>query len=130
MRILIADDTELIRRAVRNLLKAETNWEICGEAADGPQALEKARELRPDLVLLDINMPSTSGFETARLIRKEIRESKILIMSLHGADELLPGALEAGADGCVDKSRFATDLVDAIKKVLRPDEGGTHSEEN
>jgi DNA-binding NarL/FixJ family response regulator len=118
MRILIADDSEMIRHAVRGLLSAQADWEISGEACDGPQALEKSRELRPDLILLDINMPGSTGLQTARRIRQEIPETKILIMSLHDAVRFLPTVREAGADGCVDKARLAIDLVEAIKKLL------------
>jgi DNA-binding NarL/FixJ family response regulator len=117
MRILIADDSELVRRALRGLLSSEADWQICGEAADGPQAFEKACELRPDLVLLDINMPTESGIQTARQIRREIPQVKILMMSLHDAEQFLPSARAFGADGCVDKTRFSTDLVNAIKNL-------------
>lgn len=118
MRILIADDSEPVRRALRRLLAREPDWEICGEAADGPEAVEKARELRPDLALLDLSMPLANGFESARAIRKEVPETRILIMSQNDADQFLPGALEAGADGCLDKSRMAGDLIGAVKKAL------------
>lgn len=119
MRILVADDAELVRRAVRNLLSDEANWDICGEAADGPEAFQKARELQPNLVLLDINMPSESGLKTARDIRRELPTVKILIMSLHDAEQFLAGALAAGADGCLDKTRMATDLVPAIQRLFK-----------
>jgi DNA-binding NarL/FixJ family response regulator len=118
MRILIADDNSLVRHAIRTLLSKEVGFEVCGEASDGPQTLEKIRELRPNLVLLDISMPDTSGFQTARLIRDEFPEIKIVIVSQNDADRLLSGALEAGADGCLDKSRLAADLVPAIKRYV------------
>jgi DNA-binding NarL/FixJ family response regulator len=130
MRILIADDSQLLRRAVRGLLAAQPAWEICGEAADSPEALEKARKLRPDVVLLDINMPSGSGLETARVIRADIPEIKILMMSLHDPKQFLPTALQAGADGCVDKAQLSNDLVEAIKKLTRPAAGTRQPVEN
>lgn len=117
MRILIADDNDLIRRALRNLLARESGWTVCGEAADGPDAIQKARELRPDLVLLDISMPFGNGFDAARVLRQEIPDVRILILSQQEAGLILPSALEAGADGCVDKSQIAYDLVSAVKRL-------------
>ncbi len=117
MRILVADDNDLVRDAIRSLLAAEGDWEICGEAADGVSALQRAQELQPDLVLLDISMPLASGFEIARSLRKDLPQIKILIMSQEDAVQLAPSTVEAGADGCVDKARIARDLVDAIKKL-------------
>jgi len=75
LRILIADDSELVRRAIVALISRETRWEVCGQAANGEQALEKARELRPSVILLDINMPDISGLEVARRLRGKCRQS-------------------------------------------------------
>jgi DNA-binding NarL/FixJ family response regulator len=122
MRILIADDSELIRRGIGILLAREEHWQICGEASNGEEALTKALELKPDLVLLDISMPGASGLQTSRTMREQIPESKILIISHHDAAKMLPSALQAGADGCLDKSRLALDLVNAIKDL---EENGT-----
>lgn len=119
MRILIADDSEIVRRAIRTFLAKAAHCDVCGEAAHGQQALQRARELRPDLVLLDIRMPVANGFETARLIRQEMPEIKILLMSQGDAVLILPSALEAGADGCVDKARIASDLMGAIETLER-----------
>ena len=116
MRILIADDNDLVRGAIRNLLSTEPNCEVCGEAANGAQALERTRALAPELILLDISMPGASGFEVARALRHENPQIKILIMSQEDAVKLAPTALEAGADGCVDKARLARDLVETIRK--------------
>src|ERR1700676_3066807 len=117
MRILIADDNEMVRRGVKGLLSSETTWEVCGEAIDGTEALRKARELLPDLVLLDINMPGMSGLEAARLLRREVPKAKILVMSLHDPLQLLPRVLEAGAHACVDKSCLGPDLLQTIKGI-------------
>ena len=115
MRILIADDNELIRRSVAALLSAEPAWEICGEAPDGAEALRKARTLQPNVILLDISMPGASGLEVARTIRLEMPDAKIVIMSHHDPVMLLPRVLEAGAHACVDKGSLGTDLFPAIE---------------
>jgi DNA-binding NarL/FixJ family response regulator len=117
MRILIADDHHLVRRGVGDLLSKEAGWEICGEATDGAQAFQKACELNPDLVLLDISMPDGSGFEAARRIRQEIPHVKILMMSHHDPTQFVQSAIASGADGCIDKARLAPDLVATIKSL-------------
>src|ERR1700722_15860592 len=117
MRILIADDNELIRQGVASLLANEPGLEVCGEARDGMDALQKAQELHPDLVLLDISMPGISGYETARLLRESIPYIKILVMSFGDQPQLLPRVLEAGADECVDKARLASGLLGGIRKL-------------
>ncbi|HEY6370376.1 MAG TPA: response regulator transcription factor [Candidatus Sulfotelmatobacter sp.] len=117
MRILIADDSELVRRGVRNILAPKASWEVCGEAQDGPDAIQKATELLPDLVLLDISMPGMSGLEVAGILREKVPATKIVVLSQHDPALLLPCALEAGAHACIDKSRLATDLVPAIERI-------------
>jgi DNA-binding NarL/FixJ family response regulator len=117
VRILIADDNEMIRRAVRGLLSSETTWQICGEAIDGAGTLLKARELLPDLILLDISMPGKNGLEVARLLRQEVPEAKIVVISQHDAMQLLPRVLEAGAHACVDKGRLSMNLIVTIKSI-------------
>jgi DNA-binding NarL/FixJ family response regulator len=116
MRILIVDDNERIRRGVFNILASKKNWNVCGEARDGMEAIRKARVL-PDLILLDISMPGLNGLEAARLLRQEIADTKILLMSQYDPIPLLPGAIQAGANGCVDKSRLGTDLLSCIERI-------------
>jgi DNA-binding NarL/FixJ family response regulator len=118
MRILIVDDNETMRRAVKALLISRNGWEVCGEARDGLEAIERARELQPDLILLDISMPGMNGLEVARRIRKESVAVKILIMSQNEAAQFLPAAIGAGADGCIDKTQISTELPHAIKNIL------------
>jgi DNA-binding NarL/FixJ family response regulator len=117
MRIFIADDNDAVRRGVVGLLSSETGWKVCGEARDGSEALQKARELRPDLILLDISMPGMNGLEVARLLRQALPEARILVVSQHDPIHMLPSVVEAGGDGCVDKSRLGTDLVASIKNI-------------
>lgn len=117
MRILIVDDNERIRRGVMVILASKKNWNVCGEASDGMEAVRKARELLPDLILLDISMPGLNGLEAARLLRQEIANAKILLMSQYDPLPLLPGAIQAGANGCVDKSRLGTDLLSSIERI-------------
>jgi DNA-binding NarL/FixJ family response regulator len=116
MRILIADDNARVRQAVRTLLSKEAGLEVCGEASGGLHTLDRIRELRPNMVLLDLNMPDADGFRTARRIRDEFPDVKILIVSQNDPQRMLPSAIAAGADGCLDKSCLGADLVPAIKR--------------
>jgi two-component system, NarL family, nitrate/nitrite response regulator NarL len=120
MRILIADDNNRIRVAIKAMLRAEAGFEICGEATDGHQALELARQLLPDLVLLDIHMPKPDGFHVARRLHLEFPQVKILIMSHGDAAMMLPSALQIGADGCIDKAHLGTDLARRLRQLLEP----------
>ena len=117
MRILIIDDSEAVRRGVKDLISSETSWEVYGEARDGMEGIQKARELHPDVILLDISMPGMNGLEVGRRLRQDSRLAIILIMSQNDASQLLPSAIAAGADGCVDKGRITVDLVAVIKNA-------------
>jgi signal transduction histidine kinase len=123
VRILIADDHELVREGLRALLASRPAWEVCGEAADGVEAIEKAAELQPDIVLLDVSMPRLSGLEAAALIRRESPTSEILIVSQHDPAEMLPSALKAGARGFVSKSDIASNLLSTIESIVGPARG-------
>jgi DNA-binding NarL/FixJ family response regulator len=117
LRILIADDNEMVRRGVAGLLSSEPKWEVCGEAKDGSEALVKAQELLPDLILLDISMPGMNGLDEARLLRQDVPQAKILVMSQYDPIQLLPRVLALGGNGCMDKGRLGTDLVASIKRI-------------
>jgi two-component system, NarL family, response regulator NreC len=118
MRILIVDDHEFLRRAVRELLSSRADFEVCGEAQDGSEAIRKAVELLPDLILLDISMPGPDGLEAARTLRQLVPAVKILVMSQNDPEFLLPQTLAAGAQGCVDKSRLAAELLPVIDRLM------------
>jgi two-component system response regulator NreC len=119
MRILIADDNQLVRRGIAGLLSGENTCEICGEASNADETLQKADELRPDLILLDVSMPGTDGLNTAQLLKQKFPALKILIISQHDPKQLLPRSLEAGAHGCIDKARISTDLLPTLKKFKK-----------
>jgi PAS domain S-box-containing protein len=120
VRILIADDHELVRQGLRSLLASRPSWEVCGEAADGREAIEKAAQLKPDIVLLDVSMPRLNGLEAARIIRRESPGSEILIVSQHTPAEMLPSALKVGARGFVSKSELACNLLSTIESIVTP----------
>jgi len=121
MRILIADDNRDVRRGVAKILSSRPSWEICGEAQDGAEAIQKATELLPDLILLDLSMPGLSGMEVAQALRETVGNAKIVIMSQNDPTILLPIALQAGAHACIDKSRLVADLVPTLEKIQRHD---------
>ena len=121
-RILIADDHEVMRRGVRGLLESHDEWAVCGEAFEGREVVTKSRELRPDLIIMDINMPGLTGIDAAQQIRKENPTAKILFFSVHESAQTVREVVNAGAQGYVAKSRAGHDLVDAVRSVL---DGGT-----
>src|SRR5215467_11908516 len=125
MKIMIADDFKAIRSAVAGILSRHSGWEVCGEAENGPEAVEKAKQLHPDLVLLDISMPGMDGLHAARLIRENVPSTKILILSHHDPAQLLVDARRSGADGCIDKSRIAADLVPSIVRLESQESAAT-----
>src|SRR5215469_2974191 len=120
LRILIADDHELVRRGVRTLLEAEPGWKVVAEASDGQEAFEKAKETNAEVVVLDIGMPRLSGLETARRLKRNLPQIKVLMLTVHDSERLALEVLNAGARGYVTKSDTARDLVIAIE-ALRKD---------
>jgi CheY-like chemotaxis protein len=117
-RILIADDHELMRRGLRGLLESHDEWAVCGEAVEGTEAVRKSTDLKPDLVIMDVNLPGLSGIEAALQIRREREGAKILFFTVHDSDEVIREIVEAGALGYVAKSRASQDLMDAVRNVL------------
>ena len=118
VRILIADDHEIVRQGIRSLFDLQTDWEICGEAVDGLDAIEKSKHLKPDVILLDVSMPHLNGLDAARVIRKEVPQTKILMVSQHDAAYMSQRALEVGARGYVAKSELSRRLLAAVESVI------------
>jgi DNA-binding NarL/FixJ family response regulator len=121
-RILVADDHEVVRQGVRAILQPRPDWEICGEAVDGRDAIRLAQQLRPDVIVMDITMPIMSGLEACQEIAKLELPSRVLIFTMHESKSLGPSVRKAGAHGYVVKSRAAQDLIDALDRLLA---GGT-----
>jgi DNA-binding NarL/FixJ family response regulator len=119
VRILIVDDHAVLRRAVRRLLESRSEFEVCGEAEDGPQAIKLAAEVKPDVVILDIAMPMMNGFEAGRKIRAVSPHSQIVILSSHKDKQLLEEARNVGAVCYVPKSEAERELIDAVKAAAR-----------
>jgi len=118
-RIVIADDHEVVRKGLRAILEAHPGWEGCGEAADGRSAVERAEELRPDVIVVDIGMPHLNGLEATRQILKNQPDTKVLILSVYESEQLVEEVLDAGARGYVLKSDASRDMVRAIEELQR-----------
>ena len=114
LRILIADDHEVARQGIRALLESHPGWEVCAEAKDGREAVELATNSKPDIVLLDIGMPNLNGLDAARQILAMSPAIRILILTMHDAEQVVREVLAAGARGFVLKSDAARDLVAAV----------------
>ena len=117
--ILVADDFEGWRRQVRSLLRARPEWQVIAEASDGLEAVQKAEELKPDLILLDIGLPKLNGIKGARRIRQLSPRSKIVFLSLYNSLDVVQAALGTGALGYVLKSDARSELLPAVDAVLR-----------
>ena len=116
-RILVADDHPVVRRGIRALLEGHADWEICGEATTGREAVEMARQLAPDLVVLDLSMPELNGLEATRQILKQAPRTQVLVLTMHHSEELAHQVLAAGARGYVLKSDADQHLVTAVESL-------------
>jgi DNA-binding NarL/FixJ family response regulator len=119
VRILIADDHELIRKGIWTTLAPSEDLEVCGEAATGLEAVEKAIKLAPDLVIMDVAMPVLSGLDAAREIRKMMPDLPILIVSMHDEAAMVTASRAAGAQGFITKTDVSTALLIAVHALLR-----------
>ena len=122
IRVLIVDDHEVVRQGVRSLLAALTDFEVCGEAVDGQDGVEKAKQLKPDVIVMDISMPNLNGLEATRLIRCVLPNVGVLILSQHESTEAIQQTRRAGALGYVAKSSIADQLQNAVEAVSRGEE--------
>ncbi len=117
LRILVADDHEVVRRGLCALLEGQREWKVCGEAADGREAVEKAQDLKPDVAIIDIGMPTLNGLEATRQILKSNPRIKVLVLTLHDSDQVVREVLNAGARGFLLKSDAARELISAVEEL-------------
>jgi DNA-binding NarL/FixJ family response regulator len=117
LKILIADDHDIIRRGLRQLLSTRAGWEVCGEAKTGRDAVSLAEQLKPDVVVMDISMPDLNGLEAARQIHKSTPKIGILILTMHFTDQLVREVVDCGARGYILKSDADRDLVSAVESI-------------
>lgn len=118
-RVLLVDDHTVVRAGLRALLEASNRVEVVGEASSGEEGVEKARALKPDVVIMDLAMPGIDGVQATRRIAALGIETKVLVLTVHDEDEFLLPALDAGADGFLNKSVADTELLGAIEAILR-----------
>ncbi len=119
LELLVTDDHDIVRRGLRDLLEKQPGWKVVAEATNGREAVEKTKELKPDVSILDISMPSLNGLEAARQIVASGSPTKVLILTVHHSDPLIQQMLKAGVRGYVLKSDAASELVHAVEAVQR-----------
>jgi len=119
LRILLADDHEIVRRGLCSLLQKHDGWEVCGEASDGREAVEKAKQLNPDVVILDVGMPNLNGLDATRQLMQHDPDFKVIVLTITDSDQVIRESLDAGARGFVLKSDAARDLVSAVEALER-----------
>ena len=117
LRILIADDHEIVRKGVRDVIEAHPGWQVCAEASDGQQVLELVQKEKPDIAVLDVSLPSLNGVALTRLLRKECPNVRVLLFTMHDDDETMSSGLAAGARGYVLKSDSESHLEAAISAL-------------
>lgn len=117
LRILLVDDHEMLRRGLRAILTERADWEICGEASDGRQAIEMADKLRPDVIVMDLAMPELNGLEATRQIRRVLPRAEILVLTFDESEALVQEVIAAGARGYVLKNDVSHVLVHAVESL-------------
>ncbi len=118
-RILLVDDHAMFRAGIKALLEAEGRLQVVGEASSGDEAVDKVRELKPDVVIMDLSMPGSNGLEATRRIAALELDTKVLVLTVHAEEEYLVPVVEAGASGYLTKTSADNDLIEAIKVVAR-----------
>jgi DNA-binding NarL/FixJ family response regulator len=116
-RIIVVDDHAVIRRGVQEILHGFPEWELCGEAANGQEAVRLAEAVKPEIIIMDVSMPGLNGLEATRIIRNILPDTKVLLLTLHSSTELVRSAFLAGARGYVLKSDAEHELVRALNVV-------------
>jgi DNA-binding NarL/FixJ family response regulator len=119
VRILLADDHDVVRRGLRQLLEEQTDWQVCGEAVTGRQAVEMAKDLVPNVAILDLTMPELNGLEATRQIRSALPTTEVLIFTMHESEQLIRDVLAAGARGYLLKSDAARFIVSAVEALAQ-----------
>jgi DNA-binding NarL/FixJ family response regulator len=119
VRILLADDHDVVRRGLKALLQERADWEVCGEALSGRRAVELAREMRPDIAIVDLMMPDLNGLETTRQIRKVSENTQVLIFTMHHNEALVHDVLDAGARGYLLKTDGERHIVAAVETLMK-----------
>jgi two-component system response regulator NreC len=117
-KVLVVDDHAFIRRGVRSILEPFPEWELCGEAENGQQAIEKTAQLRPAVVVMDVSMPVLDGITAAEAIKRAHPETHVILLTLHNSQELLRRGFQAGARGYVLKSDADDELLKALRVVI------------
>ncbi len=117
-RVLIVDDHAFIRRGVEAILQCFPEWELCGEASNGNDAIRMADEIHPDVVLMDVTMPGMNGIDATRVIRKAHPEMKVVLLTLHESPEILRSGFRAGANGYLLKADAEQELMRALRIVI------------
>lgn len=118
-RILVADDHEVVRKGLIAILEQTPEWQVCGEACNGREAAEKAKQLMPDVVVMDVSMPGLNGLEATRQVMRANPATKVLILTLHDSDQIVRDVLDAGARGLLLKSDSGRELVAAVDALRR-----------
>jgi DNA-binding NarL/FixJ family response regulator len=119
LRILVADDHDVVRRGLRVLLEGQPGWEVCGEASTGREALDLVRRLKPDVVVLDVNLPELSGLDVAREVVRSLPQTEVLILTMDESPQMMRDLLRAGVRGYVFKSDVGGDLLQAVEALGR-----------